>query len=113
MHDHSPTPLGRLGRLGRWSARHRRRVFVAWAVVFVALAVLAPRAEHALSGGGWQADGSESVLARGLIERHFAGQGSNALVVVVRSSRRTARDPAFQRVVARAADALREDPAVV
>ena len=30
----------------------------------LSLGVLAPRAEHALSGGGWQADGSESVEAR-------------------------------------------------
>ena len=53
--------LGPLGRLGRWAATHRRTVALAWVVVAVCLGVLAPRAEHALSGGGWQADGSESV----------------------------------------------------
>jgi RND superfamily putative drug exporter len=71
------------GRLGRWSAERRRTVFLGWAAVIIALGAVAPRAEHALSGGGWQADGSESVVARGLIERHFGGQGSYALAVVV------------------------------
>ena len=62
-------PVGPLGRLGRWAATHRRKVVLAWVVVAVGLGVLAPRAEQALSGGGWQADGSESVEARGLIDR--------------------------------------------
>jgi RND superfamily putative drug exporter len=80
--------------------------------VIVALGALAPQAEHALSGGGWQADGSESVRARDLIERHFAGQGSYAIAVVV-SARGSAVDrPAFRRSVDRAARALRDDPAV-
>src|SRR5262245_60715741 len=75
--------LGVLGRLGRWSARRRRIVFVSWALLVLALGVLAPRAEQALSGAGWQADGSQSVHARDVIDRHFGGQGSYALAVVM------------------------------
>ena len=56
--------LGPIGRLGRFAATHRRAVFVAWAVVAVGLGVLAPRVETALSGAGWQANGSESVKVR-------------------------------------------------
>ena len=41
----------RLGRLGRWAATHRRAVARAWVGITVWLGVLAPRAEHALSGG--------------------------------------------------------------
>ena len=108
----STRPLGPLGRLGRWSARRRRLVFIAWAVVIVALGALAPRAEHALSGGGWQADGSESVRARQLIERHFAGHGSSALAVVVSARGHVAGEPAFERAVAHGVQALRRDPAV-
>src|SRR5262245_18256140 len=74
-----------LGRLGRWAAVHRRAVVTAWVAVAVCLGVFAPRAEHALSGGGWQADASESVNARRVIDRHFDGQGSYALAVVVSS----------------------------
>src|ERR1700750_3527209 len=107
----SPT-LGAFGRLGRWSARHRRMVFSAWAALIIALGALAPRVEHALSGGGWQADGSQSVVARGLIERYFGGQGSYALAVVVSSPRHTVADPAFRRAITKSAAVLGRDPAV-
>ena len=79
----SPRPLGPLGRLGRRSAIHWRTVAVVWVALAAGLGALAPRAEHALSGGGWQADGSDSVKARRLVERHFDGQGSYALLVVM------------------------------
>ena len=92
----SQTPSGRLGRLGRWAATHRRAVVLAWVGVALSLGALAPRAEHALSGGGWQADGSESVEARGLIDRHFDGQGSYALAVVVSSQAHDGASPAFR-----------------
>jgi putative drug exporter of the RND superfamily len=104
--------LGVFGRLGRWSAQHRRTIFVTWAALIIALGALAPRVEHALSGGGWQADGSESVAARTLIERHFGGQGSYALAVVVSSARHTAGDVTFRHAIDTAAQALRRDPAV-
>src|SRR6516164_10833876 len=104
--------LGIFGRLGRWSAQHRRKVFVAWAVLVIALGALAPRVENALSGGGWQADGSESVAARALIERHFGGQGTYALAVVVSSARHTAGDTTFRRAIQLTADALRRERGV-
>ena len=59
-----PEAVGPLGRLGRWTADHVRAVAIAWAVVAVALGVFAPKVETALSGAGWQANGSESVQAR-------------------------------------------------
>jgi putative drug exporter of the RND superfamily len=105
-------PLGPLGRLGLWAARRRRFVFVSWAVLVLALGVLAPRAEHALSGGGWEADGSESVRARDMIDRHFAGHGSYSLAVVVSSPRYTAGDPPFRRAVERSARMLARETAV-
>ena len=76
---------------------------LAWVVVAVVLGVLAPRAEHALSGGGWQADGSESVEARRLIDRHFDGQGSYALLAVVSSRTHDSASPAFRATVGRVA----------
>ena len=79
--------VGPLGRLGRWTADHVRAVAIAWVVVAVALGVFAPRVETALSGAGWQANGSESVQARELIQANFAGLSSSALMVVVHSQR--------------------------
>src|SRR5437762_14144057 len=108
----STRQLGPLGRLGRWSASHRRTVALAWLVIAVCLGVLAPRAEHALSGGGWQADESESVQARRLIDRQFDGQGSYALVVVVSSRTQDSASPAFRATTGRVMGLLRRDPAV-
>ena len=104
--------LGPIGRLGRWAAEHRRRVFVGWAVVAVGLGVLAPRVETALSGAGWQASGSESVQAREQIDRNFAGAGGYALQVAVHSADLVATAPEFRQTVARAQRVLRRDPDV-
>lgn len=105
-------PAGRLGRLGRWAATHFRAVVLAWVGVALCLGVLAPRAEHALSGGGWQADSSESVQARRLIDQKFDGQGSYALVVVVSSHTQSSTSPAFRATTDRVVGLLRSDPAV-
>jgi putative drug exporter of the RND superfamily len=106
------TSDGRLGRLGRWAGGHRRTVVLVWAGLLICLGVLAPRAEHALSGGGWQADGSQSVQARQLIDKHFQGQGSYALVVVVSSRTQTTDSQGFRATIDRVAGLLRRDPAV-
>ena len=104
--------VGPIGRLGRFTATHTRSVVLAWVAIAVAFGFFAPRVETALSGAGWQANGSESVQARGMIQHHFAGQSSTALMVVVHSARLTASDPAFAAVVARAERILRSDPAI-
>ncbi len=75
--------VGPIGRLGAWIADHVRHVVIAWVVIAVGFGVFAPRAEHALSGAGWEASGSESVAARHLIDDSFGGQGAYALMVVV------------------------------
>ncbi|HKZ13460.1 MAG TPA: MMPL family transporter [Solirubrobacterales bacterium] len=98
--------LGPIGRLGRFAALHRRAVFVIWAIVAVALGVFAPRVETALSGAGWQANGSESVKVREAADRAFAGAGSYAIQVAVHSPELTATDPAFRRTVARVGGVL-------
>ncbi|HEU4974317.1 MAG TPA: MMPL family transporter [Baekduia sp.] len=103
---------GPVGRLSRWSARHARVVVLSWAVLVLVLGALAPRAEHALSGGGWQADGSESVRARAVVDRHFGGLGSYGLAVVVSARDRTSGDPAFRQAIERSVGVLRRDPAV-
>lgn len=104
--------LGPIGRLGRLAALHRRAVFAAWALVAVALGIFAPRVETALSGAGWQANGSESVRVRETADRAFAGSGSYAIQVAVHSPELTASDPAFRRTVARVGGVLAADPKV-
>ena len=104
--------LGPVGRLGRWSAAHRRAVLVGWAVVALALGVLAPRVETALSGAGWEDSGSESVAARAQAERGFAGASSSALMVAVHSDTLTTADPAFAAAIRRTERILAADPRV-
>jgi putative drug exporter of the RND superfamily len=106
------TPVGPLGRLGRWTARNGRAVFAAWAVVAVVLGLFAPRVEHALSGAGWEASGSESVQVRELVDREFGGLSSSALMVVVHSDRHGFESPEFGGAVSRAERVLRADEAV-
>ena len=83
--DPEPTP-GLLGRLGAWSAMHKRHVFLTWLLVVVVLGIFAPNVEKALSGAGWQADGSQSVAVRTLAQKDFGGQASSAIEVVVNST---------------------------
>jgi putative drug exporter of the RND superfamily len=104
-----PEAVGPIGRLGRFTADHIRAVAIAWAVVAVAFGVFAPKVESALSGAGWQANGSESVQARTLIQRNFAGLSSTALMVVVHSPVQTVASPGFRATVASVERILRSD----
>jgi RND superfamily putative drug exporter len=88
--------VGPIGRLGAWTADHVRHVVIAWVVIAVGFGVFAPRAEHALSGAGWEASGSESVAARHLIDESFGGQGAYALMVVVHGD--GSLEPTIERV---------------
>jgi putative drug exporter of the RND superfamily len=98
--------LGPVGRLGRWTTGHVRHVVIAWVVIAIGLGGLAPFAEHALSGAGWEASGSESVAARHEIDRSFAGQSGYALMVVVHG------DGDLDSVVTGATRVLGADPRV-
>ena len=108
----STPSYGPIGRLGRWTATHFRLVAIAWAVLAIGLGVFAPKVEHALSGAGWEATGSESLQVRETVDREFGGLSSSALMVVVRSADKTTTDPAFKAVVADAQRALDADPRV-
>jgi RND superfamily putative drug exporter len=104
--------VGPLGRLGGWTVDHIRTVAVAWVIAAVALGAFAPRAEHALSGAGWEASGSESVQARRLVQESFGGLSSQAFMVVVHSDTQSTGDPAFRQVLASVTARLRASDAV-
>src|ERR1044072_2399722 len=104
--------LGPTGQLGRYAATHRQGVFLTWALIAVGLGLLAPRVETALSGAGWEGNGSEAVRARGQIQREFGGAGSYALQVPVHSSGAGASAPRLRRTVARVERVLDAAPEV-
>ncbi len=106
------TRLGPVGRLGRFAASQPRWIFIAWVAIAIGLGALAPRVETALSGAGWQANGSESVAVREQVDRAFAGAGAYGLQVAVHSRDLTVADPDFRRSVRRAERLLAADTAV-
>ena len=103
---------GPIGRLGGFAADHARAIAIAWAIAALVLATFAPKVETALSGAGWQADGSESVQARALIERSFEGRSSSALTVVVHSASATTTAPGFRESLTRVERVLAGDARV-
>ena len=111
-HDVRLHRLGRLGQLGRWAAGHARIVFAAWAVLAVGLGIFAPKVEHALSGAGWQANGSESVTVRDLVQREFGGLNSTGLMVVVHSPTATVDSAQVRATLAAVTRRLEADPRV-
>ncbi|MHB8577303.1 MAG: MMPL family transporter, partial [Dehalococcoidia bacterium] len=104
--------IGLIGRIGLYTATHFRVVLGGWLVVALVLGFFAPRVESALSGAGWEASGSQSVQARKLVERDFAGLGSYGLMTVVYSPSATVRDAGFASVIARVEQTLRSNSAV-
>ena len=104
--------VGPIGRLGRWTATHFRGVAAAWVLIAVAAGIFAPRVEHALAGAGWEATGSQSVEARQLADRGFAGLSSSSLMVVVHARELKAGDSGFDRAVRRVEGTLRDSDAV-
>ena len=59
-----PDPKALFSRLAAFSARHRRGVIAVWMLVAFAAAPLALTLTGALSGAGWEAQGSTAQRVR-------------------------------------------------
>jgi RND superfamily putative drug exporter len=107
------TGPGLLARLGAWSAVHLRAVLVAWLAILAVFGAFAPQVESALAGAGWQDSNSQSVKAREVIAKEFAGLGSTAIqVVVVDTHAAIAADPGATAVITKATAILKADPRI-
>ena len=101
-------PRGAFARLGSWTGSHLRPVLLGWLVVLVVFGIFSPRVESALAGAGWQDSTSQSVQARQVVQRDFAGLGASALqVVVVDRSGPISADPVARSVITRVEAMLR------
>ncbi len=88
-------------------------MLIGWVLVILVFGIFAVHVENALAGAGWQASNSQSVAARAVIEKDFAGLGATALqVVIVDHHGAIASDPQAQAVVVKATNVLRSDPRV-
>jgi len=96
-----PPPMTRFERLGRWSARHRRAVVIAWAILLLAAAPLALRTADSLRSGGFIRPDLESARARTLLETEI-GVPQAALVVVFHSDSLRAGEAGFETAAAAA-----------
>jgi len=101
--------VGMLGNLALAVIRRGRLVVGLWVVAIVGLGVFAPQVEKSLSGAGWQADGSESVAVRELARKHFGGNASSALQIVVHSDDAPVTSGAGADVIAQVEATLRAD----
>lgn len=84
-------------RLAAFSARHRRAVIAAWLVAVFAAAPLALTLTGALSGAGWEAQGSTAQQVRDELRRDFPALGAENPVVVYHQRRPIASDPSGLR----------------
>jgi RND superfamily putative drug exporter len=87
-------------RLALWSSHHVRAVILTWVLVVAVSAPLALTLTGALSGAGWEAQGSVAQQVRDELRRDFPGLGAEAAVVVYQQPTPIADDPAgLTRVV--------------
>ncbi len=100
-HHRVPGPRreGLLARTGRAAARRPRRTLLAWALLIVAAAPLALTLTAALSGAGWEAQGSDAQEVRDELRRDFPQLGAEAAIVAYRQDRPVADDPSGLRML--------------
>ena len=94
-------PRGPFAALGRFAARRRWPIVIAWAVVLLVALPFAPRAAGALRAGGFILDDLESARAKATLQDEL-GAPPSAVVVVFHSDSLLAGTPAFEAAAAEA-----------
>ncbi|HXG25821.1 MAG TPA: MMPL family transporter [Candidatus Binatia bacterium] len=93
--------MNRFERLGRWCARHRWPVVLAWLALVVASIPFALQAPDTLRAGGFIRPDLESARAKAVLEQEI-GVPEAAVVVVIHSDALRAGEPAFEAAAAEA-----------
>lgn len=83
---------GVLSRVGRFAARRPRRVLAVWALVVLIAGPLALTLTSALSGAGWEAQGSDAQQVRDELRADFPQLGAEAAIVAYRQDRPISED---------------------
>ncbi|GAC1376445.1 MAG: MMPL family transporter [Acidimicrobiales bacterium] len=86
-------PEAWFARLARFSGRRRRWVMLTWLVLAVIAAPLAVTLTKAMSGAGWEAQGSTAQTVRDELRRDFPQAGAEAAIVVVHQRTPISSDP--------------------
>jgi RND superfamily putative drug exporter len=90
---------GRLGRLGAFIHRHRRRVVLAWLAALVAVIALTPLVRGSFNAE-FDTKGSESARAATLLQEHFKGRTGDTVTVAWKADA-GAQSPAMRARVQR------------
>ncbi|HEY3089246.1 MAG TPA: MMPL family transporter [Jatrophihabitantaceae bacterium] len=106
----TPRHTNLAGRMGAWSARHRRIAVLGW-LGFVIAAVLVGQAAHMKMLTGADSGTGESAKAQRIIDS--TGRPSQAQEsVLVQSRQHAVAEPAFRSVITNVVDAVRAQPHV-
>ena len=89
-----PDERALFSRLAAFSARHRRAVIITWLLIAFAAAPLAMTLTGALSGAGWEAQGSTAQHVRDELRRDFPQLGAEDPVVLYQQQTPIASNPA-------------------
>ena len=100
---------GLLGRLGMFTARRKKFVFLTWILILAGLGSAAPSVFDDLAGAGWQANNSESVQVRELAKEHFGGNASSAIQAVIHTPEGSISDPQAQETIKQVTSTLDGD----
>jgi RND superfamily putative drug exporter len=92
--SHDPDERALFSRLAASMARHRKAVILVWLAVAIAAAPLALSLSGALSGAGWDANGSTAEKVRAELRTQFPALGAENPIVVYRQDTPIAENPA-------------------
>ena len=99
-------------RLGSFSVRRKWIVVAIWVAAIVVAGPQLAKLQGRLSNGGFEVPGSQSDRVRLALERDFKGQYQFNDLLVFRSDKIKATDPAFRAVVLATTEAISKAPGV-
>jgi RND superfamily putative drug exporter len=98
--SHDPDERALFSRLAASMARHRKAVILVWLAVAIAAAPLALSLTGALSGAGWDANGSTAEKVRAELRSEFPALGAENPIVVYHQDTPITADPSGVTAVA-------------
>jgi RND superfamily putative drug exporter len=96
-------PEGPLASIARFSVAHKKLVMLVWLAVVVAAAPLAIGLSSALSGAGWDAQGSDAEKVRQELRKDFPQVGAEAAMIVVQQPTPVTESPETVTMLAQGA----------